>query len=133
MSHCNCGKKPLRFPGFVENACCNPCCDKAVQAAVVSAASDTANPCCCGCCCCGCCGCGGNVGGANTNCGCGGNVGGANTNCGCGGNVGGVNTDCDRPNVCDVSGIWDLPPRFPGCGFRPYCPCDPDRFPLPPI
>ena len=120
MCHRNCRKRALRFPDFVANACCNPCCDTAVQAAVVSAASDT-NPCCNCCCCCGCCGCG-NAGGANTGCG---NVAGTNTGCRSG-NVAGANT-----GVCDVSGIWDLPPRFPDCGFRPYCPCDP--FPYPPI
>lgn len=118
----------LRFPNFVENACCNPCCDNAVQA-VVSAASDTAQNCCCGCCCCGCCNCGcGDCGGC-------GNVGGANTGCGNCGNVGGRNTGCRRgvaganSGFCDVSGIWDLPSR----PYRPepFCPCDPFPFPPP--
>ncbi|MBQ7566106.1 MAG: hypothetical protein IJT18_03205 [Oscillospiraceae bacterium] len=97
----------ITFPAFVENACCNPCCeDTGVQAVRVDAAAENTCGCCC---CCGCCGGCGNCG----NCG---NVAGA-SNCNCR-SVGGASTGGCRPRPPvwgDVGGIGDFSP-FP-------CPC----------
>ena len=74
---------PLTFPGFVANACCNPCCENSVTAQRVDSATDNAAGGCCICCCCNC---GGNnsaVGGIQS-CGCGNSAVGGIQNCGCG-------------------------------------------------
>ena len=97
-----CGNNALRFPNFVANACCNPCCETSVTAQRVDSASTNTCDCricivpCCGCCCHGC----GNVGGVtNDNCPCG-NVGGiTNDNYPCG-NVGGITNDNCGCNRC---------------------------------
>jgi len=99
----------LRFPDFVANACCNPCCDRSVTAQRVESVTDNFPGSCCFIPCIPCClwgGCG-NVGGASSDCGCG-NVGGASSDCGCG-NVGGASSDCGCGNVGGTS--WGC-----GCG-----------------
>lgn len=103
------GLRRLIFPDFVENACCNPCCqDVGVQAVRVEAAAE--NTCCGCCCCCGCC-----------NSGCGGVAGAAN-GCGCNrGSVAGVTNGCRprQPVWGDVGGIG----YFPRPDFDGFCPC----------
>lgn len=131
MCNCNGAVGGITFPNFVQNACCNKCCEPGVIAQRVDSVTDEGCGCCkCCCCCCNCCGCGCNCCG----CGCGGNSGsvGGVTNpgkpCGCGGSVGGI-TD-NRP-------IWpERPPCPPPC--RPgiggigdgFCPCT-EVYPVP--
>ena len=121
MCNCNGTSGALAFPNFVANACCNPCCDKAVVAQRVDSVQ-TENQCGCCNCCCGCC----------CNCGCGKCCGGSVAGTSCGGTVGGTNTGgvvCPPKPPCRgyVDPIWGcIEPMRPG----PFCPCS-RPYPVP--